>query len=77
MNEYLTASELADLVGCKLNQRSIMIRWLENRRWKYVADRNGLPKVARAYQQKKLGVSDEPIKVKYATSPNLELRCCA
>ncbi|WP_430228066.1 DUF4224 domain-containing protein [Paraburkholderia tropica] len=55
MSDYLTASELADLIGCKPNQRTRMINWLADNRWKYVVDRNGIPKVARAFRDLKLG----------------------
>ncbi|MCX8566714.1 MAG: protein of unknown function (DUF4224) [Glomeribacter sp. 1016415] len=72
MNDYLSAHELAELVGCKLNQRSMMIQWLELRRWRFVIDRFGLPKVARAYHNKKMGISEEVLKAKYAETPNLQ-----
>lgn len=29
MSAYLTADELADLIGCKPNQRSVMATWLK------------------------------------------------
>ncbi|MEM5311506.1 DUF4224 domain-containing protein [Paraburkholderia sp. JHI869] len=50
MSDYLTTSELADLIGCKLNQRTSMINWLSDNRWKFVIDRNGIPKVARVFR---------------------------
>ncbi|WP_186198194.1 DUF4224 domain-containing protein [Burkholderia gladioli] len=59
MSAYLTASELADLVGCKPNQRAAMARWLDRNHWRYVTDANGLPKVARAYHDQKLGLTPE------------------
>ncbi|GAA5231799.1 DUF4224 domain-containing protein [Verticiella sediminum] len=55
---YLTASELASLVGCKPNQRSMMSRWLDRNRWRWVPGRDGLPRVAREYHDKKLGITD-------------------
>ncbi|MDR5764999.1 DUF4224 domain-containing protein [Caballeronia sp. LZ028] len=72
MSEYLSASELADLVGCKPNQRAAMAHWLENNHWRFVIDKNGLPKVARAYRDKKMGLSTETVKAKYDAAPNLE-----
>ena len=57
---YLSASELADLIGCKANQRRTIVRWLENNGWPFVIDRNGIPTVARAYHDKKLGIEMEP-----------------
>jgi hypothetical protein len=71
MSDYLSASELADLVGCKPNQRTAMVKWLDDKRWKYETDRHGLPKVARAYYNRKMGISDDNIKGKYADTPNL------
>ena len=46
---YLTAAELADLVGCEANQFACMARWLDAQAWPYVRDRRGLPKVARSF----------------------------
>lgn len=70
MSDRLSASELAEMVGCRPNQRSIMVRWLEDRRWKFDTDRNGLPIVMRAYRDRKLGISEDKTGAKYADSPN-------
>ncbi|KVM92288.1 DUF4224 domain-containing protein [Burkholderia stagnalis] len=59
MSDYLTAHELADLVSCKPNQRAAMARWLEQNHWRFVIDKSGLPKVARAYRDQKLGLTTE------------------
>lgn len=72
MSDYLSADELADLVGCKSNQRAAMIHWLSDNSWRYVVDKNGLPKVARAYRDRKLGVTNDKKLEKYDASPNLE-----
>jgi len=72
MNEYLSSIELAELIGCKHNQRSIMIRWLEANNWPFVVDRNGLPKVARAYRDQKLGIWDQKSPSRFDAGPNLE-----
>lgn len=69
MSEYLSANELADLIGCRANQRAIMCRWLDERRWKYVESKGGMPKVLRAYRDKKLGLGHE--ETKYESGPNL------
>lgn len=58
MSDYLTADELADLVGCKPNQRTVMARWLDDAGWRWIPDRNGLPKVARAYHDTKMGLAN-------------------
>ena len=73
MSEYLSSHELADLIGCKPNQRTLMARWLEDNGRPFVIDRNGIPKVARAYRDRKLGIETaDPVSTKYAAGPNLE-----
>jgi hypothetical protein len=73
MSDYLSAFELADLIGCKPNQRSAMTRWLETNGWPFVIDRNGLPKVARLYRDQKLGIATaEASRPRYAVGPNLD-----
>ena len=72
MSDYLTAQELADLVGCKPNQRMAMTHWLEENHWKFVIDKNGLPKVARAYRDRKLGLTTDNSSQKYDAAPNLQ-----
>ncbi|MDN7754077.1 DUF4224 domain-containing protein [Burkholderia gladioli] len=74
MSAYLSASELADLVGCKPNQRATMARWLDRNGWSYVVDIMGLPKVARAYRDQKLGLApdESPAKSRFATEPDFD-----
>ena len=69
---YLSSSELADLVGCKPNQKSAMINWLSSNRWRHEVDLKGMPKVARAYHDKKMGITDEKAVTKFSEGPNLE-----
>ncbi|VVE12003.1 hypothetical protein PCA20602_02682 [Pandoraea capi] len=71
MSDYLSAHELADLIGCQPNQRSRMMRWLDDHRWRYVVDSHGLPKVARAYRNKKLGITEDSASTKHDQTPNL------
>ncbi|VVE84927.1 DUF4224 domain-containing protein [Pandoraea sputorum] len=72
MNDYLSMHELADLIGCKPNQRSAMMKWLDANRWRYVVDAHGQPKVARAYRDKKMGISDNnTASSKHDQTPNL------
>ncbi|MDE4918333.1 uncharacterized protein DUF4224 [Cupriavidus metallidurans] len=71
MSDFLTAMELADLVGCKSNQRQAMIKWLDREHWRYVLDKNGLPKVAKAYYNRKLGIEETKGQAKYDSTPNL------
>lgn len=73
MSDYLTAAELADLIGCKPNQRTAMTKWLDANAWAYVIDRNGFPKVARRHRDIKLGVVDVTFSQpehKYAVGPD-------
>ncbi|WP_376787447.1 DUF4224 domain-containing protein [Achromobacter mucicolens] len=70
MNEYLSAADLAELVGCKPNQRAMMARWLNRHGWRYVVDKNGVPRVLRAYRDKKLGAVDGQQKAGLTSGPN-------
>lgn len=72
MSDYLSADELADLIECKPNQRAKMITWLDTNRWPYVVGSNGLPKVARAFHDRKMGITEGKTKAKYAEAPNRE-----
>jgi hypothetical protein len=49
-----------------------MVRWLDGHRWRYVMDKNGLPKVARAYYNRKLGIEEAKTPAKYDDTPNLQ-----
>lgn len=55
MNDYLSMHELAELIGCKPNQRSAMMKWLDANRWRYVVDSHGQPKVARGVPRQEDG----------------------
>lgn len=72
MSDRLSASELAEQVGCKPNQRCRMAAWLRKNHWKHEIDSNGLPIVMRAYRDRKLGVTEEKQQAKYAEVPNLK-----
>lgn len=68
---YLTADELSELIGCKPNQRSKMATWLTARGWKFEINSSGLPRVARAHHDKKMGIIEGKIGLRYADTPNL------
>lgn len=72
MSDRLSADELANMIGCKSNQRCRMAAWLRKNNWKYEIDDNGLPIVMKAYRDRKLGVSEDKTAAKYADSPNLQ-----
>jgi hypothetical protein len=67
---YLTADELADLIGCKPNQRVAMAEWLKKNRWPHVLDRNNFPKVSRAFHDAKMGGTSTKEVIKFADEPN-------
>lgn len=69
---YLSVSELAELVGCRPNQKSRMITWLAKQGWRYVIDVTGAPKVARQYHDKKMGIGNQDARNQHAESPNLD-----
>lgn len=70
VSQYLTMDELAGLVGCKANQRARMAKWLDANYWCYVLDSHGIPKVARAYHDRKMGISEGSTSPRYADGPN-------
>ena len=49
MSDYMTAQELADMIGCQANSYACMKRWLKKRDWPYETSIRGFPKVSRAY----------------------------
>ncbi|MGZ5201062.1 MAG: DUF4224 domain-containing protein [Telluria sp.] len=71
-SHYLSADELAELIDCKPNQRSKMIAWLVQRRWRFEISSTGLPRVARAYHDRKMGISEESTRTNHADAPNLD-----
>lgn len=70
MIDRMTATELANHVGCKVNQRCRMAAWLRKNHWKHEIDATGLPIVARTYYERKMGISDDKTKAKHAEEPN-------
>lgn len=75
MMNYLSASELAELAGLKPGQRCRMQAWLTKNRWEFEVDARGLPKVARAYHDRKMGITEEATSIKYDQAPNLQAFC--
>lgn len=69
---YLTADELADLVDCRPNQRSIMIAWLQSHHWRFEVARTGVPRVARAYHDLKMGITEGKHRATHTETPNLD-----
>lgn len=72
MSERLTATELAEHIGCKPNQRCRMAAWLRKHNWKHEIDVHGVPIVARAYYERKMGVTEGKSASRYDDTPNLK-----
>lgn len=49
MAKYLTAAELADLIGCAPTSFACMRRYLARYRWPFEPNIRGFPQVSRAY----------------------------
>ncbi|SMP71729.1 DUF4224 domain-containing protein [Noviherbaspirillum suwonense] len=54
MNPYLTAGELAGLIGCRPNSFSCMRRWLTKNEWPFSVTITGFPSVSRAYHDSRM-----------------------
>jgi hypothetical protein len=51
---YLSAIELASLIGCRENSYACMKRWLTKHGWPFAVSISGFPKVARAYHDARM-----------------------
>ena len=49
MNTYLTAAELAELIGCAPTSFACMRRYLARNNWPFEPNIRGFPQVSRAY----------------------------
>ena len=49
MNTYLTAAELAELIGCAPTSFACMRRYLARHHWPFEPNLRGFPQVSRAY----------------------------
>lgn len=54
MSTYLSAPELADLIGCRPNSFACMRRWLDKNGWPYVPNRIGMPMVSKAFHDARM-----------------------
>lgn len=54
MSAYLTAQELADMIGCESNSYSCMRRYLKKHGWPYEPNLRGFPQVSRAYHDTRM-----------------------
>lgn len=51
---YLSAEQLANLIGCRRNSYNCMKRWLDKNGWTYVVTISGFPKVSQAYHDARM-----------------------
>jgi hypothetical protein len=54
ISEYLSAAELASLIGCRQNSFACMKRWLTKNEWPYVENIRGFPQVWRKYHDARM-----------------------
>ncbi|WP_301233916.1 DUF4224 domain-containing protein [Pandoraea cepalis] len=73
MSLYLTRREVQELMGTPIRLRQL--RWLAANGWPHAVDSRGRVLIARAYHDKRLGVTAEPIAALAlpATPPPLNL----
>lgn len=68
---YLSAAELANLVGCKENSYACMKRWLTKNGWPFMVSISGFPNVGRAFHDAKMaGENTSKGKTKVRVEPN-------
>ncbi len=54
MSDYLTAAELAEMIGCEANSFACMRRYLKKNGWPFEPNLRGFPKVSRLYHQARM-----------------------
>jgi Domain of unknown function (DUF4224) len=54
MSAYLTAKELADMIGCEDNSYSCMRRYLKKNAWPFEPNLRGFPQVSRTYHDARM-----------------------
>jgi len=52
--QYLTADELAELIGCAPTSFACMRRYLERHSWPFEPNLRGFPRVSRAYHDARM-----------------------
>ncbi len=57
---YLSATELASLVGCRPNSYACMRRWLTRNSWPFVVNLRGFPNVSRLYHDARMTGASKP-----------------
>jgi len=57
---YLTADELAELIGCAPTSFACMRRYLDRRQWPFEPNLRGFPRVSRAYHDARMSGTAAP-----------------
>lgn len=57
---YLTADELAELIGCASTSFACMRRYLERYQWPFEPNLRGFPRVSRAYHDARMSGTAAP-----------------
>lgn len=57
MSKYLTAAELAELIGCSPHSFACMRRYLARNNWPFEPNLRGFPQVARDYHDSRMAGS--------------------
>lgn len=57
---YLTASDLAELIGCAPTSFACMRRYLERNNWPFEPNLRGFPRVSRAYHDARMSGAAAP-----------------
>lgn len=57
---YLTADELAELIGCASTSFACMRRYLERHHWPFEPNLRGFPRVSRAYHDARMSGTVAP-----------------
>lgn len=71
---YLSADELADLIGCAPNSYACMRRYLTRNNWPFEQNLRGFPRVARAYHDARMaGQSSAAALVQLAVEPDFSM----
>lgn len=65
MSTYLTAADLAELIGCAPTSFACMRRYLARHRWPFEPNIRGFPQVSRAYHAARMNGGTTP-----ATAPD-------
>lgn len=61
MNNYLSAEELASLIGCAPTSFACMRRYLQRNAWPFEQNLRGFPRVSRAYHDSRMsGALSQP-----------------